>query len=132
MQGDLVYDEKGKVIGRRILNATTMEVSFQTQIKLKGIDGTNMGTYTTTMMPDGSSMYGEGQGVVMSKDGQMISWKGNGVGRFVSEGKIRYTGAIYLSTQSKGSLASLNNIAVVFEHDGDTEGNVSSKGWEWK
>ncbi|AIF85211.1 hypothetical protein NTE_03181 [Candidatus Nitrososphaera evergladensis SR1] len=131
MQGDLVFDEKGKVTGRRVLDATTMEVSFETKIKVKGVDGVNMGTYTSTMMPDGS-MYGQGQGCVMSNDGQMVTWKGNGMGKLVQNGKIRFAGAIYLSTQSKGSLAPLNNVAVVFEHEGDMEGNVSSKGWEWK
>ncbi len=131
MLGDLIFEEKGKVTGRRVLDETTMEVSFQSQTKVKGIDGMNMGTYTSTMMPDGS-MYGQGQGFVMSNDGQMVSWKGSGIGRFVQAGKVRYTGAIYLSTQSKGSLASLNNTAVVFEHEGDMEGNISSKGWEWK
>ena len=131
MLGDLVFEEKGKVTGRRVLDATSMEVSFQTQITVKGVGGMNMGTYTTTMLPDGA-MYGQGQGVVMSKDGQMLTWKGNGVGHFTSPGKIRYAGAIYLSTQSKGSLASLNNSAAVFEHEGDMEGNVASKGWEWK
>lgn len=131
MQGDLIFDERGKVTGRRVLDATTMEVSFEAQTKVKGLDGADMGTYTTIMMPDGA-MYGQGQGCVMTNDGQMVTWKGNGIGKFVQGGKIRYTGAIYLSTQSKGSLASLNNVAVIFEHDGDMQGNVSSKGWEWK
>ncbi|HEU4985193.1 MAG TPA: hypothetical protein VFT58_06085 [Nitrososphaera sp.] len=131
MQGDLVFDEKGKVTGRRVLDAMTMEVSFETKIKVKGVDGVNMGTYTSTMMQDGL-MYGQGQGCMMSNDGQMVTWKGNGMGKLIQNGKIRFAGAIYLSTQSKGSLASLNGVAVVFEHEGDMEGNVSSKGWEWK
>lgn len=83
------------------------------------------------MLPDGA-MYGQGQGCVMTNDGQMVTWKGNGMGRFVGKDKIRYTGALYLSTQSQGSLASLNNTTAIFEHDGDLEGNLSSKGWEWK
>jgi hypothetical protein len=131
MQGDLIFDEKGKVTSRRVLDATTMEISFEAQTKVKGVDGINMGTYTSTMMQDGA-MYGQGQGCVMSKDGQMVTWKGNGIGKFIQGEKIRFAGAIYLSTQSKGSLASLNSVAVVFEHESDMAGNVSSKGWEWK
>ncbi len=131
MLGDLLIEEKGKVTGKRVLDATTIEISFDAQIRLKGVDGMNMGTYTSTMMPDGA-MYGQGQGCVMSNDGQMVTWKGTGVGRFLQGGKMRYAGIIYLSTQSKGSLASLNNVAAVFEHEGDMEGNVSSKGWEWR
>jgi hypothetical protein len=132
MQGDLLIEEKGRITGRRVLNETTIEISFEAQTKIRGIDGLNMGTYTTTMLSDGS-MYGQGQGCVMSKDGQMVTWKGNGIGKFVQGGeKIRFAGAIYLSTQSKGSLASMNNVAVIFEHESDMAGNVTSKGWEWK
>lgn len=46
MQGDLVFDEKGKVTSRRVLDEATIEISFDAQIKIKGIDGMNMGTYT--------------------------------------------------------------------------------------
>ncbi len=131
MQGDLIIEEKGKVTGRRVLDESTIEISFDARTRIKGVEAMNMGTYTSKMMPDGS-MYGQGQGCVMSNDGQMVTWKGNGIGRFLQGGKIRFAGAIYLSTQSKGSLASLNSVAVVFEHESDMEGNVSSKGWEWK
>jgi hypothetical protein len=131
MLGDLIFEEKGKVTSRRVMDATTIEVSFEAQIKLKGIDEANMGTYTSTMMSDGS-MYGQGQGIVMSNDDQMISWRGNGIGRFTQDGRIRFAGSIYLATQSTGNLASLNNTVVVFEHEGDMQGNLSSKGWEWK
>lgn len=131
MQGNIVFEEKGKVTGRRVLDEATIEISFDAKIKIKGVDGMNMGTYTSKMLPDGA-MYGQANGCVMTNDGQMVTWKGNGMGRFVEKDKIRYTGAIYLSTQSKGSLASLNNTTAIFEHDGDLEGNLSSKGWEWK
>ena len=131
MLGDLIIEEKGKVTGRRVLDESTIEISFEAKGKFKGVEGMNMGTYTSTMMPDGS-MYGKGQGCVMTTDGQMFTWKGNGMGKFLQGGKIRFTGAIYLSTQSKGSIASLNSVSAVYEHDGDLEGNISTKGWEWK
>jgi len=131
MLGDLIFEQQGKTTSRRVLDEQTMEISFDAKIKIKGVDGMNMGSYTSKMMPDGA-MYGQGVGCVMTSDGQMVTWKGTGIGRFVSQNKVRYTGALFLSTQSKGSLASLNNMAVVFEHDGDMEGNLSAKGWEWK
>ena len=131
MLGNLIIEEKGKVTMKRVPDSDTIEITFEAKTKIKDVDGMNLGTYTSKMMPDGS-MFGQGQGCVMTNDGQMVTWKGSGVGRFLDGGKIRYAGAIFLNTQSKGSLASLNGTAVVFEHDGDMEGNVSSKGWEWK
>ena len=36
-------------------------------------------------------MYGKGQGVVTTKDGQeMATWTGQGIGRFSSPGKISF------------------------------------------
>jgi hypothetical protein len=68
----------------------------------------------------------------MSREGEAVSWKGQGLGVFTVEGKVRFRGSIFYSTQSKGRLASMNNIVGVFEHQGDMEGNISSTVWEWK
>jgi len=62
----------------------------------------------------------------------MISWTGTGQGQFKGSGKIRYRGSLHFKTMSKGNLSSMNNVVGVFEHDGDIEGNVSTKTWEWK
>jgi hypothetical protein len=41
-------------------------------------------------------MYGEGQGIVMDKDGQgMVSWKGQGIGKSTGPGKVRFHGSIF-------------------------------------
>ena len=81
----------------------------------------------------GGAMYGEGQGVLMSKDGQeMATWTGQGIGRFTSPGKIRFTGSLFFSTSSTGKLAFLNNLVAVFEYQSDESGNTSAKAWEWK
>jgi hypothetical protein len=133
MLGELITEERGKVTGRRILDsqAGKMETSFTAMGRVKGVEGMDMGTYVSWMLPDGS-MEGKGQGVFMTNDGQMISWTGTGLGQFKGAGKIRYKGSLHFKTMSKGSLASMNNVVGVFEHDGDIEGNVSTKTWEWK
>ena len=131
MLGDQIFEQQGKTTSRRVLDEQTIEISFDAKIKIKGVEGMDMGTYTSTMLPDGA-MQGQGVGCIMTNDGQMVTWKGSGMGKFVSQTKIRYTGILFLKTQSKGSLAALNNMAVAFEHDGDMEGNLSAKGWEWK
>ena len=74
------------------------------------------------------TIHGEGQGVLMSKDGQeMATWTGHGVGRFTSPGKIRFVGSLFFSTASTGKLAFLNNLVGVFEYESDESGNTSAK-----
>jgi hypothetical protein len=69
----------------------------------------------------------------MSKDGQeMVSYTGQGIGRFTAPGKIRFTGSLFFSTSSTGKLAFLNNVVGVFEYESDESGNAYSKVWEWK
>jgi hypothetical protein len=133
MLGELITEERGKVTGRRILDsqAGKMETSFTAMGKAKGVEGMDMGTYVSWMLPD-ASMEGKGEGVVLTNDGQMISWTGTGLGQMKSPGKIRYKGSLHFKTMSKGSLSSMNNVVGVFEHEGDMEGNVSTKTWEWK
>ncbi|MFL6376324.1 MAG: hypothetical protein ACJ72R_02525 [Nitrososphaeraceae archaeon] len=76
-------------------------------------------TYWFTLRP-GGALYGEGQGVLTTKDGQdMATWTGQGIGRFTSLGKIRFTHSLFFSTSSNGKLAFLNNLAGVFEYEAD-------------
>jgi hypothetical protein len=78
-------------------------------------------------------MYGEGQGVITTRDGsEMATWTGQGIGRFTSQGKIRFIGSIFFSTSSNGKLAFFNNLVGVFEFEADEQGNTSTKVWEWK
>ena len=56
----------------------------------------------------------------MSKDGQeLATWTGQGMGRFISPGKIRFVGSLFFSTSSTGKLAFLNNLVGVFEYESD-------------
>jgi hypothetical protein len=105
-------------------------VSFQSSDKILGIDATNIGTYVSVMRPDGT-VYGEGQGVLMTVDGEAVTWTGSGVGRFGEGGAIRYRGMLYLQTGSE-KLARLNGIATALEYDLGGDGSFEYKTWEWK
>lgn len=136
MLGDLIVEEKGKITGQRVLDVEggipKMETSFSATAKFKGLEATDMGTYWSAPR-SGGAIHGEGQGVLMSKDGQeMATWTGQGVGRFTSPGKIRFVGSLFFSTASAGKLSFLNNLVGVFEYESDELGNTSSKVWEWK
>jgi hypothetical protein len=133
MLGEQIGESHGKRTGRRALSADSgfkVEVSFEESGKMLGIEANGFGTYTSAPRPDGT-LYGEGQGVVITKDGDMATWKGAGVGRFVGGGAVSYRGALYYSTTSP-KLARLNSIVVVFEYEVDASGNTHTKSWEWK
>ena len=105
--------------------------------KFGGIEGSDIGTYCTVMR-EGSEpgvMYGEGQGVITTKDGQgMATWTGQGIGRFTAPGKISFRGSVFYRTTSTGGgeISFLNNVVGVFEYEVDEQGNSSTKVWEWK
>ena len=132
MLGEVIGESRGKRTGRRILStdALKVEVSLEDSGNLLGIDTTSIVTYWAETRPDGS-LYGEGQGVVITKDGEMATLKGQGVGKIQPSGAVSYRGAVYYSTVS-AKLARLNSMAVVFEFDVDANGNTHSKYWEWK
>ena len=133
MLGEQLAESRGKRTGRRVLSVDggfKVEVAFESKGKLLGVDNTEIGTYWSESRP-GGSLYGEGQGLVMTPDGEVATWKGGGVGKFVAGGVLQYRGAIYYSTASQ-KLARLNGAATVFEFDVDAEGNTHSKIWEWK
>lgn len=134
MLGDLLGEERGKATGYRVLpsegTGPKVEVSFQASGKILGIETTEMGTYWSMPKP-GGFLHGEGQGVVMTRDGEMATWVGQGVGRIGAGGSASWRGALYYSTAST-KLARLNGVAIVFEFEVDQQGNTSAKIWEWK
>jgi hypothetical protein len=136
MLGDQVGEDKGKVTSQRVLEVVNgipkIETSFSTIGKYRGVETTEIATYCASPSPDGV-MHGEGQGLIMTKDGQdTATWTGQGVGRFTSSGKIRFVGSLFFSASSNGKLAFFNNLVGVFEYEADEQGNTSSKVWEWK
>jgi hypothetical protein len=132
MLGEMIGESRGKRTGRRVLstNPFKVEVSLETSGTVLGVEVNEIATYWSEGRADGS-LYGEGQGVVITKDGDTATWKGQGVGKIVSGGAVSYRGAVYYSTASP-KLARLNTVAAVFEFDADANGSTHSKLWEWK
>jgi hypothetical protein len=133
MLGELISEGRGKRTARRVLETDpqfSVEVSFEDTSKMLGVDGMNIGTYTSGNKPDGS-LYGEGKGVFATMDGEIVTWKGIGIGRLLAGGAVSYRGCLSYSTAS-AKLARLKSIAGVFEFEVDATGNTHSKVWEWK
>jgi hypothetical protein len=134
MLGEQIGEERGKITGRRVLQSDgqepTIEVSFQATGKLLGQDTTGLGTYWSVVQSNGF-LYGEGQGVTMTANGEVVQWTGSGRGRFTGQGGASFRGVVYYQTTSE-RFARLNGVAIVFEHEADADGNVTNRLWEWK
>jgi hypothetical protein len=134
MQGDKIGEESGKVTSQRVLpnpgGSPKMETSFQANSKLLGVEATDTGTYWSVVRPDGT-LYGEGQGIAMGKEGDLATWIGQGVGTIKKDGAVSYRGAVYYQSSS-ARWSRLNSVAAIFEYEVDTQGNTHSQFWEWK
>ena len=137
MLGDKLGEFQGKVTGQRILPpdgpGPKVETSFEVSGTILGVQATMLGTYWSTVRPDGT-LYGEcpKQGVIMTGDGEMGQWSAAGVGRFTGQGAaVSFRGAIYFHGAA-GKLAPLNAMAVLYEWDIDAQGNAQTPLWEWK
>lgn len=134
MLGDLIGESHGTRTTRRVSETTPtgfkVEVTFEDRGSLLGADVMNIGTYWSTPRPDGSLM-AEGQGILRSAEGDIVTWKGVGTGSFRQNGAVGYRGAlIYSSTSPR--FERLNRVAGIFEFEVDTQGNTHGKTWEWK
>jgi hypothetical protein len=131
--GEKIGEEKGKVTARRVLPGdgryVKLEISFETEANILGVNAMNVGTYEVYERVPGQ-LYGEGQGVVMTADGEGAIWNGGGVGHVGSDGTMTFAAAISFQTNST-KLERLNKVLVVVEHSTDMAGNARSALYEW-
>ena len=133
MLGEKIGGISGKITAQRVLRnlggGPKMETSFQASGSILATAIRDTGTYCTLVRPDGTQ-YGEGQGVMVTNDGEMATWTGHGVGVVNKDRTASYRGAIYFQTMP-AQLSRLNKVAVPFEYQVDAEGNTRSDYWEW-
>ena len=132
MIGEQIGETRGKRLVRRgtSTDPTTVEVTFEDSGHMLGVATKGLGTYTSVVGQDGS-IFGEGQGLSLTQEGEAITWKGTGFGKFGPEGSTSYRGMLFFKTTSQ-KLVRLNNLCAAFEYDVDGSGNTVSKFWEWK
>jgi hypothetical protein len=133
MIGELISETTGERIVRRRVpsdNPAKVEVSYEDSGKTLGLNTNGFGMYTSTVRPDGT-IYGEGYGLMMTADGEGVSWRGSGVGKFTANGGVSYRGMLFFRTTSQ-KLARLNTVGGAFEYDVDAQSKTTSRIWEWK
>jgi hypothetical protein len=135
MLGEMIAKSSGKLTGVKVLPSEgpvpKLEVALQGTGKLLGQAMTEFITYWQTVRPDGE-LYGEGQVVMMTQAGDIVTWKGFGVGRPTGQGfAASYHVAGAHQTISE-KLRLLNSVVRVIDYELDADGNYTYKEWEWK
>jgi len=134
MLGEKIGEESGKVTSQRVISnpggGPKLETSFQASGTLLGVPHKATVTYWSVVRPDGT-VYGEGQGIAMGKDGEQATYVGQGVGTIKKDGSASYRGAVYYQTSSP-KWTRLNSVAGMFEYEVDAQGNTRAQTWEWK
>jgi len=144
MIGEKIGEFTGKVIGTRVVqDATSMfrngegrgpcvETSFMDNGKMLGLDCTNVGTYFGIQMHTGNAWLSQGQGILTTKDGETATWTASGCGKPMGRGTaMSWRGSICYQTTCK-KLEKLNGLCVVFEHEVDENGVLTTRGFEWR
>jgi hypothetical protein len=91
---------------------------------------TNNGFILTTPLASGL-LYGEGQGVLTTKDGETATYTFQFVGSLAAGGQAPH-GSWYIHTNSTGKMAALNNMVGITHSEIHDDGKFSTRVWEWK
>jgi len=133
MLGEQIAKLKGKILGQRVLDVErpTMETTVAVNGTYKGTQVNE--TLTFVGSPTSAGVFhGEGKGIIMTTEGEMATYTGQGVGRINSSGGTSWRGSVFFSTMSNGKISFLNNLIGVFEVEIDAQGNFTNETWEWK
>src|SRR5271163_1582584 len=122
MLGEQIGETTGRRLVRRVLSVepATAEVTFEDSGHMLGVPTTGIGTYTSVVRADGS-IFGQGQGISTTSDGEGVTWTGTGLGHFGPGGAVSYRGMLFFRTTSQ-KLARLNNACGAFEYEVDAGG----------
>jgi len=126
-----------QLIGQRVVssaNGITPQTEYTSKENgtIKGVGNvTILQTWTDTIRSP-SLIYGVGQGVITTADGQdMATWIGYGNGRANINGTTTYHDIVFFNTNSSGKLAFLKNLEGL--HISEVDGNKrTTKMYEWK
>src|SRR5262245_40058246 len=100
--GERIGEETSRTTSRRVLpspGGPKMEVRAEGTGRILGAEYKTNATYTAVVRPDGL-LQGEGLGIIMTRDGEAITWTGYGVGKFTPRGGVSWRGMMFYQTAS--------------------------------
>jgi hypothetical protein len=143
--GNLFYRAKTLEETYNPVNETNAVISYVYSVTLMPpnatatgavINSTERGNFTVNNLPDGLSI-NQGQGLIMTEDGDGDSQEERATATFVSLGRINPDGigsgtsVVFFNTNSTGQLAFLNNMIGIAQVELSPEG-TTVRIWEWK
>jgi len=133
--GDQLGESSGKITGTRVLTPVggqvQMEISFQGSGNMLGEEISDIGTYEQMVRAEGV-LYGEGDVLWITNEGESVYWRGFGVGRPTGSFPAGHFGVCGSAQTDSEKLGHLNSIATVIEYDVDEDGSYRWTLWEWK
>jgi len=133
--GEQIGQASGRITGMKVLEyagaRSRFEITFQGRGQIGGVGMMDIGSYWQEVR-ENQVLYGEGGPVWMTDEGELLSWKGFGVGRPTGSGLAASFGVCGAVQTSASKLAHLNGVATVGEYTVDEDGNYRWTLWEWK
>lgn len=124
----------GKIIGQRVLSVAEGPVQIEQSIMENGLvknvgNVTNIATWVNTFRSE-NVIYGVGNGIMSTDDGQMATWTAHDIGHTDDKGVITYRGVMFFNANPSGVLGFLNNVAGLYitQVEGDKQ---TTKIWQW-
>jgi hypothetical protein len=140
MQGELLGEGTGRVTGVRSLRSDGqgakagvsfyLEIAFQGTNNLLGTEMSEFGTYWQVVRP-GGVLYGEGENVMTTAEGEIAHWTGFGVGRPTGPVPAARYGVCGSFLTASGRLERLASVANIVEYEVDEKWGYRWKLWEW-
>jgi hypothetical protein len=136
--GEPFYVEQTKSTGIRVLDVThgpKIEVSFAGNGTINGtMNVIDIGTiWTIPINASENTLYSEGQGVLTSQQGEMVTYTQQATGEITPEGRVIFQGAMFYKALSPtGQLGSLNNQMGIYNYESDLAGNAVRQVWVWR
>src|ERR671923_362451 len=136
--GGPFYIEQTKSTGTRVLDVThgpKIEVSFAGNGTINGtMNVMDIGTiWTIPTNASQNTLYSEGQGVLTTQQGEMVTYTQQGTGQITPEGRVVFQGSMFFKALSPtGQLASLNNQMGIYNYESDLAGNAVRQVWAWR
>ncbi len=107
-------------------------ITFDGNGTINGVKFTEQGSYFALIKPD-RSIHNHGSVVIMTEEGESVAYTYQTLGMVSGDGKLVELGCAFVSTTSKGKLASLDKAVLVLRTKIDPQaGTGKTWGWDWK
>ncbi len=108
------------------------EITFDGNGIINGVEFTEQGSYFALIKPD-RSIHSHGSVAIMTAEGESAAYTYQTLGMVRADGKLVELGCAFVSTTSKGKLASLDKAVLFLRTEIDQQaGTGKTWGWEWK